>query len=163
MAHIDDSNFLSILQNSFNHPVLVDCYLANCGPCKLLEKTLQSILPKYTAAADADSATVGEASSPLPKPNQQQLIACKWDVDTKDNSRQFMQLLRDTKMTFSKLPTLILFVDGMPVAKRSGMATNGQLDQFLEDHLSNHNVNDEDEIEDCVTEINLQGEFVGCQ
>lgn len=65
-------------------------------------------------------------------------------------------------MTFRKLPTLILFVDGLPVAKRSGMATSGQLDQFLEENLPPVDTFD-DEMDECVPEINLQGERSFCQ
>jgi len=62
-------------------------------------------------------------------------------------------------MTFRKLPTLILFVDGVPVAKRSGMGTEGQIERFLEDHLP---VNEE---EGRVNEVcvNLEGEKTLCE
>jgi len=58
-------------------------------------------------------------------------------------------------MTFSKLPTLLLFVNGIPTAMRSGMASVSQIDMFLEEHLPR----DEEE---CVNEIDLQGEMMFC-
>mmetsp|Transcript_29240 Transcript_29240/g.62175 ORF Transcript_29240/g.62175 Transcript_29240/m.62175 type:complete len:249 (+) Transcript_29240:95-841(+) len=133
MTHINDSNYQAILQNSFQRPVLVDCYISNCGPCKLIEQSLQSILPKYS----------------------DQLVAAKWDANKKENSRQFMNLLREGKMTFRMLPTLLLFVDGKPVAKRSGMATAGQIDRFLEEHLP---ADSDMMMDECAYEVNLQGE-----
>jgi len=135
ITHINDSNYQTILQNS--RPVLVDFYIGNCGPCRLIEKSLQSVLPYYS----------------------DDLTFCKWNVDEKENSRQFLHLLRKHEMTFRKLPTLILFVDGVPVAKRSGMGTEGQIERFLEDHLP---VNEE---EGRVNEVcvNLEGEKTLCE
>ena len=60
---------------------------------------------------------------------------CKWNVDTKDESEEFMNILREHEMTFNKLPTLLLFVEGVPVAIRSGMATAGQVERFLDENV----------------------------
>ena len=38
-------------------------------------------------------------------------------------------------MTFTKLPTLLLFINGKPVASRGGMASATQIDMFLQKHL----------------------------
>mmetsp|Transcript_6341 Transcript_6341/g.11576 ORF Transcript_6341/g.11576 Transcript_6341/m.11576 type:complete len:221 (-) Transcript_6341:305-967(-) len=137
ITHINDSNCQTILQNP--RPVLVDFYVGNCGPCRLIDKSLQSVLPYYS----------------------DDLTFCKWNADEKENSRQFLHLLRKHEMTFRKLPTLILFVDGVPVAKRCGMGNEGQIERFLEDHLP---VNEEEE---CVNEVNvnLEGEksFSRCE
>ena len=46
-----------------------------------------------------------------------------------------MNMLRSRKMTFRKLPTVILFMNGEPVALRSGMGTDSQLEYFLKDNL----------------------------
>ena len=43
--HINDTNYKSILQS--NKVTLTDCYIPNCGPCRLIDKTLSCILPKY--------------------------------------------------------------------------------------------------------------------
>ena len=69
-----------------------------------------------------------------------------------------MNLSRDHEMTFRKLPTLILFVDGVPVALRSGMASAEQVDKFLVDHLPNN----DDDVEECVDEITLDGDKFLC-
>ena len=133
--HINDSNYKSILQS--NKVTLIDCYIPNCGPCRLIDKTLSCILPKYT--------------------NTNQLSFYKWDVNERTNSQDFMNLLRQYDMTFSKLPTLLLFVNGVPTAMRSGMASVSQIDMFLEEHLPRDN-----EEEGCVNEIDLQGEMTFC-
>ena len=65
-------------------------------------------------------------------------------------------MIRQYDMTFSKLPTLLLFVDGRPKAMRSDMASVSQIDMFLEEHLPR------DEEEECVNEIDLQGEMTLC-
>mmetsp|Transcript_205 Transcript_205/g.347 ORF Transcript_205/g.347 Transcript_205/m.347 type:complete len:211 (+) Transcript_205:306-938(+) len=133
ITHINDSNYQTILQNP--RPVLVDFYVGNCGPCRLIEKSLRSVLPDYS----------------------DDLAFCKWNVDEKENSRRFLHLLRMHEMTFRKLPTLILFVDGVPVAKRCGMGTEAQIEQFLEDHLP------PDEEEECVNEVDLEGKRFLCE
>ena len=61
-------------------------------------------------------------------------------------------------MTFSQLPTLILFVDGMPVAKQSGTASASQIDMFLKRHLPLSENGYE-----CVKEVTLDGEMFGCK
>jgi len=129
--HINDTNYKSILQS--NKVTLVDCYIPNCGPCRLIDKTLSCILPKF----------------------HNRLSFCKWNVNERTNSQEFMNLLRQYDMTFSKLPTLLLFVNGIPTAMRSGMASVSQIDMFLEEHLPR----DEEE---CVNEIDLQGEMMFC-
>jgi thioredoxin 1 len=120
--HITDANHESILYNPENLPVLIDCYVAKCGPCKIIERSLSQILPKYTS----DDIELGYST---------RLIFCKWDADEKDESEIFMNIMRKHNYTFRKLPTLVLFVEGVPVAMRSGMATEGQIDRFLDEYL----------------------------
>ena len=116
---IDDTNHKAILNIDNNNsnpnplPVLVDVYTAKCGPCKLIERSLQSILPKYTSHHN----TI--------------LSFCKWNADTKETSPQFLSYLKEHNMTFRKLPTLLLFMDGKPVGIRSGMLSGGQIERFL--------------------------------
>lgn len=125
--HIDDTNHQLILNNPHSLPTLVDCYTDKCGPCRLIGRSLEEALPKFTIAADQDSQN--------PQINHQRLQFVKWDVESTDNSQQFMTMLREHEMTFHKLPTLILFVDGIPVALKSGMMSAAAIDRFLEKHL----------------------------
>ena len=120
--HINDSNYESILlvqeqQEENSLPVLIDCYTNNCGPCKLIERELSIALPKYTTNTHP------------------RLTFCKWDTNTKEQSTQFMNIVRKHNMTFTKLPTLLLFINGKPVASRGGMASATQIDMFLQKHL----------------------------
>lgn len=126
--HINDSNYESILlvqerQEENSLPVLIDCYTNNCGPCKLIERELSIALPKYT--------TTNNNNSNYPP----RLTFCKWDTNTKEQSTQFMNIVRKYNMTFTKLPTLLLFMNGKPVASRGGMASATQIDMFLQKHI----------------------------
>ena len=123
IQHITDANHESILFNPQNLPVLIDCYTSNCGPCKLIEKSLTKILPKYTTNTNPEE---GYA---------ERLIFCKWNADSKTESESFMNIMREYDYTFRKLPTLLLFYEGIPIAMRSGMATDIQIERFLEENL----------------------------
>lgn len=123
IQHITDANHESILFNDQNLPVLIDCYTSNCGPCKLIEKSLTKILPKYTTNINPEE---GYA---------ERLIFCKWNADSKTESESFMNIMREYDYTFRKLPTLLLFYQGIPIAMRSGMATDIQIERFLEENL----------------------------
>ena len=123
---IDDSNYELILNNTLSLPVLVDCYTDKCGPCKLIERSLQQALPKFTTSSSNDDDT----TKSLPR-----LQFVKWDAESKEKSEQFMSFLRKHDMTFGKLPTLLLFIDGIPIALKSGMMSAAAIDRFLEEHL----------------------------
>jgi thioredoxin 1 len=127
--HIDDSNYELILNNTLSLPVLVDCYTDKCGPCKLIERSLQQALPKFTSS--------DETTESRPR-----LQFVKWDADNKENSEQFMSILREYDMTFRKLPTLLLFIDGIPIALKSGMMSAPVIDRFLEENLPDGGLRD---------------------
>ena len=113
--HMDDSSYELILNNPQSLPVLIDCYKETCGPCKLIERSLKEALPKYVT--------------------NNSLSFAKWDTETTDTSERFMSILREHNMTFRKLPTILLFMDGRPVAMNSGMMSAAAIDRFLEKHL----------------------------
>ena len=112
---IDDSNYELILNNPHSLPVLIDCYKETCGPCKLIERSLKEALPKYIT--------------------NNSLSFAKWDTETTDTSQRFMSILREHNMTFRKLPTILLFIDGIPVAMKSGMMSSAAIERFLEEQL----------------------------
>ncbi len=120
-THIDDFNHEAILNNTLSLPVLIDCYTDKCGPCKLIERSLQEALPKFISPD-------GDESRP-------RLQFVKWDAESTERSKQFMSILREHEMTFRKLPTLLLFIDGVPMALKSGMMSAAAIDRFLEEHL----------------------------
>lgn len=123
-THIDDYNHETILNNPLSLPVLIDCYTDKCGPCRLIERSLQEALPKFISPRDHDD-----------KKSHPRLQFVKWDVESKEHSKQFMSILREHEMTFRKLPTLLLFIDGIPMAKISGMMSAAAIDRWLEEHL----------------------------
>mmetsp|Transcript_35313 Transcript_35313/g.72141 ORF Transcript_35313/g.72141 Transcript_35313/m.72141 type:complete len:219 (-) Transcript_35313:118-774(-) len=120
--HIIDSNHEAILNNPLSLPVLVDCYTNKCGPCKLIERSLEQALPKFTTSSDDNQ-------------SRPRLHFVKWDAESTDISKEFMSILREHDMTFRKLPTLLLFIDGLPVVLKSGMMSAAAIDRFLEEHL----------------------------
>eukprot|EP00574_Skeletonema_japonicum_P008965 CAMPEP_0201735756 /NCGR_PEP_ID=MMETSP0593-20130828/37900_1 /ASSEMBLY_ACC=CAM_ASM_000672 /TAXON_ID=267983 /ORGANISM="Skeletonema japonicum, Strain CCMP2506" /LENGTH=213 /DNA_ID=CAMNT_0048229369 /DNA_START=135 /DNA_END=776 /DNA_ORIENTATION=- len=120
-THIDDFNHETILNNTLSLPVLIDCYTDKCGPCKLIERSLQEALPKFISPD-------GDESRP-------RLQFVKWDAETTERSKQFMSILREHEMTFRKLPTLLLFIDGVPMNLKSGMSSAAAIDRFLEEYL----------------------------
>lgn len=116
--NINDSNFQSLLNSAQHHAVLVDAYVTKCGPCKLIERSILALMPKYGGVIDF----------------------VKWDTDTAKlsgakSSREFTKLLISHEVSCRKLPMLILFLDGKPVATRSGMGTEVQLERFLKESL----------------------------
>ncbi len=123
-THIDDFNHETILNNTLSLPVLIDCYTDKCGPCRLIERSLQEALPKFISPHDHDD-----------KKSRPRLQFVKWDVESKGRSKQFMSILREHEMTFRKLPTLLLFIDGIPTAKKSGMMSAAAIDRWFEEYL----------------------------
>mmetsp|Transcript_10803 Transcript_10803/g.16071 ORF Transcript_10803/g.16071 Transcript_10803/m.16071 type:complete len:195 (-) Transcript_10803:360-944(-) len=104
-----DENMNDILKGET--PVLIDVYAPWCGPCRLIEPVLERCAEKWS----------GEVN------------LVKYDAESKN---------KGVKMEFvmggvhpDKLPSLILYKDGKPVAKRAGMITDDEIDQFLSDNL----------------------------
>ena len=86
-------------------PVLVDFHATWCGPCKMMSPILQDVKHK-----------VGDAVSII-----------KIDVDKNPQAAQAYQV--------QGVPTLILFKDGQPVWRQSGVVQAKQLEQILNNNL----------------------------
>ncbi len=86
-------------------PVLVDFHATWCGPCKMMAPILQDVKHK-----------VGDAVSII-----------KIDVDKNPQAAQAYQV--------KGVPTLILFKDGQPVWRQSGVVQAKQLEQILNNNL----------------------------
>ena len=90
---------------SGNQPVLVDFTASWCGPCKMLAPILEQL-----------HANLGEA-----------LRIIKIDVD-KNNALA-------TELQVSGVPTLILYKQGVPVWRQSGVVPLHTLQQIIQSHI----------------------------
>lgn len=112
---IDDENHRDTLRPpaSPDRPVLVDAFAPCCGPCKLLDKVLKKARPGYVDRVDF----------------------CRWNVTDKEGTAALKALFLESEFKLTKLPSLIVFKGGKPIAMREGMANEFQLDSFLEKSL----------------------------
>ncbi len=111
--NLSDANYKQILfADSYEKAVLVDACAPWCGPCKLIEKTLETCAVKW----------------------QDSLDLIQYNVEASENPNLKLELLMQNAMPRS-LPTLLLFQKGKVVAKHSGVITEEELDALLETHL----------------------------
>lgn len=110
IADLDDSNDHILFKSKT--PVLVDAYAPWCGPCKLIEPVVKRSAEKWAG----------------------KLKVVKYDVESGNNAKLKMEMLMQ-KVILSKLPSLILYQDGKPVGKKTGIVNDEELNQFLEEHI----------------------------
>jgi len=110
---VTDDNMDTLLNPSSNLPVLVDAFAPWCGPCKLLDKVLRKAQPRYLDKVEF----------------------VRWNVNDKENTVELKKMFLESGNTLSKLPSLILFREGQPIAVRPGFANDFQLDFWLEESL----------------------------
>ena len=60
---------------------------------------------------------------------------CRWNVNDKNNTAQIKAHFIENGYTLSKLPSLIVYRDRVPIAVRPGLANDFQLDDWLETTL----------------------------
>lgn len=117
IAKVTDEDVNVHLNPPGNRPVLLDLYAPHCGPCKLLDKVIKKAHTNYHNKIDF----------------------VKWNVADKENTAEVKKMVFEEAAAIgyklTKLPSLILFRDGKPVAVREGMANEFQLDFWLENEL----------------------------
>ena len=89
-----------------SQPVLVDYWAEWCGPCKMIGPIIEESAAEYGA----------------------QLTVAKLNIDESP--------LTPTRYNVRSIPTLMLFKDGQPVATHVGSLSKGQLQAFIDKHLS---------------------------
>jgi thioredoxin 1 len=60
---------------------------------------------------------------------------CRWNVNDKENTVEIKSHFIEKGYTLNKLPSLIIYRDGIPIAVRPGFANEFQLDDWLEKTL----------------------------
>lgn len=90
-----------------NKPVLVDFFAEWCGPCKTMSPILEGL--KKSVGDDA--------------------IILKVDVDKNSTAANAFQV--------RSVPTLILFKQGKPIWRQSGVVPAAQLSSLISYHLAN--------------------------
>jgi len=109
---LTDHNRDALLRPSVDpsRPILVDAFAPWCGPCKLLDKVLKKAQPRYIGKVDF----------------------VRWNVNDAENTALIKSHFIEKGYTLNKLPSLILYREGEPVAVRPGFANEFQLDDWLE-------------------------------
>lgn len=82
-------------------PVLVDLWAPWCGPCRMLAPTIEAVARRY-----AGKLLVGK-------------------LNTEDHQRTA------ASMQVTGIPTLVLFKEGRPIARQTGLMSPPQLDAWL--------------------------------
>jgi len=117
IAKVTDEDVNVHLNSPGDRPVLLDLYAPHCGPCKLLDKVIKKAHANYHDKIDF----------------------VKWNVADKENTAEVKKMVFEEAAAIgyklTKLPSLILFRDGKPIAVREGMANEFQLDFWLENEL----------------------------
>jgi len=98
---IDGAEHLESVVDSYP-VVLVDCYADWCGPCQMLEPTIEAL------AAETDAAVA------------------KVDVDANQPLAQ--------QLGARGVPTLVLYADGEPVERTTGVQPRGTLEQLIDSY-----------------------------
>ncbi len=126
----DSEHFnLEVIKGSKQQAVLVDFWADWCQPCKTLIPLLTKLAEEYQGA----------------------FILAKVNADEQHEIV--------TEAGVRSLPTVKLFVDGSVVDDFVGAKTEGELRTFLDSHLSNERVNEEDNEIDNALALSESGEY----
>ena len=102
IAKVTDEDVKVHLNPPDDRPVLLDLYAPHCGPCKLLDKVIQKAHANYHSKIDF----------------------VKWNVADKENTAEVKKMVFEEAAVIgyklTKLPSLIIFRRGKPIAVREG-------------------------------------------
>ncbi len=101
---ITDSSFDSDVLNS-DVPVLVDFWAAWCGPCRMMEPTIDAIATDYAGKAKVGKLNVDENGG----------VAMRYNI--------------------RGIPTLLLFKGGQVVEQRVGAVGKSEVQKMLDNHV----------------------------
>jgi thioredoxin 1 len=113
VVELGNNNFRQLFHGE--KPVLIDACAKWCGPCKLIEPTIHRC-----ADNRIDS-----------------LQVCRYDVESDSNEVKLELLIKGAMP--KALPSLILVKNNKVLAARSGLITDKELDEFLDQNLSKAN------------------------
>ena len=119
---INDFNFHTMLTS--DKPILVDICSKNCGPCKLIEPTLQKFAADYNDICQV----------------------AKFDIHDRLSQQFKVELLLSGHMP-QALPTLLLFHKGQVLTRWRGIIRYEQLQTMMVEHVNElqSNIDSEDE------------------
>lgn len=136
VIELGDSNFQKLFKS--NTPILIDACATWCGPCKLIEPTINQC---------ADQ-------------REDSLVVCRYNVDSDSNEVKLELLLK--RVMPQALPSLILIKNNKVLGTRNGLITDSELDEFLDGHLMapSSNADTKDELKEKSQRIKRRG-FIG--
>jgi thioredoxin 2 len=100
-VEVTDASFQSVLQAAGNKPVLVDCWAAWCGPCRMIAPTIDQ----------------------LARESGGKYVVAKLDVDSNPRVASQFQI--------SSIPTMLLFKNGQLVDRIVGLQPKSALESRL--------------------------------
>jgi thioredoxin 1 len=104
MTHLTDANFDSIVKSS--PKLIVDCWAAWCGPCRMLAPTFEALAKDYKGKV-----TFGK-------------------LDTDESPKTAMS------MGIHSIPTLMFFRDGKQVERLVGVRPRADIESVMKKHFS---------------------------
>ena len=104
ITHVTDDSFNDDVLTA-EGPVLVDCWAAWCGPCKMIAPGLDQLSGEYAG----------------------QLKICKMDVDGNKET--------PAKFGIRGIPTLMIFKNGNMEAQTVGALSKPDLENFIKENL----------------------------